>query len=781
MSLGYRFPALGTREWLLSNELGRHLCQLTRESSNCAEWRPTRFDLAVDGDRTALAALLESGAVRRVHDTLTDQLGLLVSVRSPAARLTPHELDQRILCQLGGRQLTDYGVWVWYPWSATLAHVLPRAEYREVRTDRNRHKITEAEQGRLAEMRIGVVGLSVGNAAAVVFALEGIGGSFRIADLDRLDLSNLNRLRAGIADLGVEKTVLAARQMFEVDPYLDIERFAQGVQPENVEDFLLGGGRLDLLVEECDDLHLKVLIRERARAHRIPVIMETSDRGLLDVERFDLEPDRPIFHGLVDSLRAADVRGLATKDKIPFVLAILDGRGLSTRAAASLPEIGQTIGSWPQLASGVALGGALVADAARRLLLGEPVGSGRYYVDPATLVADGAGVHHEPTAVGASPTTAAEVLADPPLPPEPDVSGTVTEEAVRWIAALGTLAPSAHNAQPWTLTWRRDEAQLECRHDPARDLPSLDFEHGATWVAFGALVENIELAAAHLGLRADTRVWPSGDDARLVCTVAFAPEPRPRPSSLVPHIVSRVTNRRREQRRPLGEQAAQRLGTACAEAGARLQLLCADGALADIGELMGAADRLSLLNRAMHHDVMRGYRWTPEEVRAAPYGLDIATAELTAAERAVFSLLRQWRVLECLAEIGGGRALADLSRTAVASASAVGLLTVPGTSRESYLCGGRAMQRMWLTAAADGIAVHPITTLPYLFARLERGAGSGLDPAECAELRDLRARYRTLFETPAGHAEVLLFRLARAGAPSARSLRRPLDEVFQLT
>jgi hypothetical protein len=27
--------------------------------------------------------------------------------------------------------------------------------------------------------------------------------------------------------------------------------------------------------------------------------METSDRGVLDVERFDLEPDRPIFHGLL--------------------------------------------------------------------------------------------------------------------------------------------------------------------------------------------------------------------------------------------------------------------------------------------------------------------------------------------------------------------------------------------------------------------------------------------------------------------------------------------------
>ncbi len=44
---------------------------------------------------------------------------------------------------------------------------------------------------------------------------------------------------------------------------------------------------------------------------------------------------------------------------------------------ASLPEIGRTLGSWPQLASDVAMGAGAVVDTARRLLLGEPVASGR--------------------------------------------------------------------------------------------------------------------------------------------------------------------------------------------------------------------------------------------------------------------------------------------------------------------------------------------------------------------------------------------------------------------
>ncbi|MCQ4207926.1 hypothetical protein M4J07_005947, partial [Streptomyces longispororuber] len=52
----------------------------------------------------------------------------------------------------------------------------------------------------------------------------------------------------------------------------------------------------------------------------------------------------------------------------------------------ALGLIGHTMSSWPQLASGVMLGGALVTDAARRILLGAPVPSGRYYADLEELV-----------------------------------------------------------------------------------------------------------------------------------------------------------------------------------------------------------------------------------------------------------------------------------------------------------------------------------------------------------------------------------------------------------
>ncbi len=745
-------------------------------------WQPELF-AAHDPDRLAeVERLKASGAARFVHDTLRDQLLELLSSRDPVRKWTAAELEPRLRAHLGpDGDLERYGTWVFYPWSARLVRVLPRDEFRELRTDRNRYKITADEQQRLGEAVVGVIGLSVGNMAAVTLALEGIGGILRLADFDRLSLSNLNRLRGGVHELGVEKTVLAARELYEIDPYLDVEIFREGVGAGNLDAFLLGDGRpLDLLVEECDDLYVKIAVRERARAHRIPVIMDTSDRGLLDIERFDLEPERPVLHGLIGETRAEELQGLRTKDKVPFFLAIVDAERMSTRMAASLPEIEQTISSWPQLASSVALGGAITADAARRIILGELTESGRFYVDPETIVASGTGMYGVPVDPPPPFRVAPEARRPPSLPARPATRGETSEEAVRWIAAMGTLAPSAHNAQPWRLVWRPDEGVLECRHDPARDLPSLDFEHGATYLALGALAENVSLAAGCLGLAVEVETWPERDDAHLVCRIRFRPEETGAVDPLVDAVARRVTNRRRDGADTLPEGVPDLLARACATRGGHLQLLADRAELEEIGELMGDCDRVTFLNASYHGDAMHGYLWTPEEVRRHPHGLDVATMELTPSERAGLALMQQWRTMEFLGRAGGGRALGDLSRKLVAGASAVGLVTMPGTGRESFFEGGRAVQRLWLEATMRGIALHPMTGLPYLFARLERGAGDLFSEDERETLRGLRRRYLRLFSVGPGHGEVLLFRLHCAGPPVARSLRRPLDEVLRM-
>src|SRR5262249_6432948 len=153
-------------------------------------------------------------------------------------------------------------------------HFLPRNAHRELRFDRNRHLITAEEQQKLSELKVGIAGLSIGRAVCSTLLHEGIGGEFRLADFDTLSLSNLNRLAGGVADIGINKTILAAREIAELDPYTDVRPFVDGITGDNMAEFLDG---LDFLIEECDDLAIKVALREGARARGIAVVMVTSD------------------------------------------------------------------------------------------------------------------------------------------------------------------------------------------------------------------------------------------------------------------------------------------------------------------------------------------------------------------------------------------------------------------------------------------------------------------------------------------------------------------------
>src|SRR5688572_19798698 len=257
----------------------------------------------------------------RVVDTYATQLEGLIRSRHPKRRLTASELDQAQREYLGDRPLEEMGAWVYYPWRQSLVHLLEEGDFVELRTSRNRHKLTREEQRFLSQRRVGIVGLSVGAHVAMVLALERSCGELRLADFDVLELSNLNRLHEGVMSLGIKKTTLAARRIAEVDPFLKVSCFHDGLDAANLDDFFTSGGNLDLLVDECDDFGMKFSCRERARQLGIAVVMEANDRATLDIERFDREPSRPILHGLLAGLDTSKISSLRTnEEKVPYLL-----------------------------------------------------------------------------------------------------------------------------------------------------------------------------------------------------------------------------------------------------------------------------------------------------------------------------------------------------------------------------------------------------------------------------------------------------------------------------
>ncbi|MBI1266868.1 MAG: hypothetical protein GC193_05495 [Cryomorphaceae bacterium] len=342
---------------------------------------PVIFQLKKSDDRQAFDRLLEEKKPLLI-DEIRHQLRELVALRFPEkmGRPSAEELELGIQKELNGSQKFDYGVWVYYPWRNTIIHLLDEEAFIEVRTNRNMLKITSEEQKVLQSKIIGIIGMSVGSGAALAIALERGAGELRIADMDTLDLSNLNRIRSSVLNLGLPKTTVVAREISEIDPFIKVKVYDCGITNENIDQFFDEGGKIDLLVELCDSISMKLRSRLHAKKRGIPVVMETSDNGVLDIERFDLNPALGLLHGRFTDNEVENLLGADnwTPEITSKFIAVEE---LSSRMKLSFTEIGKSISRWPQLGSEVTMGAGVVASVSRLILLGDEKLNGRKYLD----------------------------------------------------------------------------------------------------------------------------------------------------------------------------------------------------------------------------------------------------------------------------------------------------------------------------------------------------------------------------------------------------------------
>lgn len=279
--------------------------------------------------------------------------------------------------------LDQFSRQVVYPWRRTMVRLPEARLFDQLRTARNRYLITDDEQRLWSSALIGVAGLSVGSSVLNACSLTGA-GHFRIADPDTLGPTNLNRLAGSVCDLGLSKTLLAQRRVLESNPYSEIEAFPSGYSPDSAGTFFGGPGAVPLrvVIEEMDDLAMKIDLRLRARASRVPVIMATDDGDniILDVERYDLDPEYPLFHGRAGDITDLDPEVLRDPANRIRVASAIVGDDIGARMKKSLAEVGRTIPSWPQLGTAATLAGVVGALVARKLVCGDEVRSGRCHI-----------------------------------------------------------------------------------------------------------------------------------------------------------------------------------------------------------------------------------------------------------------------------------------------------------------------------------------------------------------------------------------------------------------
>lgn len=280
------------------------------------------------------------------------------------------------------RQPWTLGSWIYFPWNKQLVHILAQEDFEALRTIRNRDLITPNEQKKLFEFRAACFGMSVGSAGALSLSITGISRDIKLIDGAVISGSNLNRILTGVSSVGKSKALVVGRQIYEMNPYSEVNIYDK-VSSDNIAEIFEKPLPINIAIDEIDDIEMKTRIRVEARLRKVPVIMATElgDTIMLDVERFDLEPNRPLFHGSIPGVEDLLHKKLDNyRDWTKHAVKIIDPKNMPLKMQKSLLKIGTTIVTHPQLGSTVMMTGGVLAFAAKSIALDHPLNSGRYVI-----------------------------------------------------------------------------------------------------------------------------------------------------------------------------------------------------------------------------------------------------------------------------------------------------------------------------------------------------------------------------------------------------------------
>jgi tRNA A37 threonylcarbamoyladenosine dehydratase len=735
------------------------------------------YRLTSSEDSRALLILLDKNPTMRVCDEILLQLQDLVKLENPSQTLSQDELDFHIKIKLDNIPLEEYGVWVYYPWKNCIVHILDEQEFVKVRTIRNAYKITHEEQSRLANKRIGIVGLSVGQSVSIALAMERIGGELRIADYDTLELSNLNRIRTSIENLAIKKTTLVAREIAEIDPFIKVKCYHSGLDENCIDSFFLDDSSLDMVVEECDSVDVKILVRERAKQYGIPVIMDTSDRGMIDVERYDINKDYPILHGLIkDSASSEFLKSLkSSEEKLPYILPILGMETLSTNLKASGIEVGKSITTWPQLGSDVILGGALCSNVARRILLGNSIDSGRFFIDLDLLIPSQS--NHSNMEIDVDDLEFNKELL-------PEIFNTlilgettsVSKSDIEFFVEYANMATSPGNSQKWLWYYHQGGLLLvlnKHRHKSFAD----NFSFGSL-LGFGAAIENIRLAAVQKGYYVNLRVLEVEKHEQAVALLTFelAKEISEEDTRLFHLIPKRCSNRNNSEYKGLSSLQRKKLLAVPISHDLHFELIEDRKIIKQIGALICKGDRLRLTNVYGHQDFFKNeIRWSREESALKKDGLDITLFPLTELDKIGLELSKNIETIHRMNEFSGGKGFERISEKNFDGASAIGVVYVDEYNRKNLLKSGQFIEQLWLEATDLQIGFQPYTVLQMLFSRLHSDEQNYLTSNQKKEIIHIKEQFDSLIPNHGNKKSVFLFRLNFATSPIESSFRKPVS------
>lgn len=349
---------------------------------------------------------------------------------------------------------------------------------------------------------------------------------------------------------------------------------------------------------------------------------------------------------------------------------------------------------------------------------------------------------------------------------------TVNKELdIKKIVSESMNAPSGDNCQPWYFSIT-DTTLFIYKKDEGNN-NYLDFKSRGTFLAHGALIENISVVAEHYGYSIESTFFPEKDKKDLVTKINFLENKSSlKENNLFEFLPKRSTNRKEYFKKPISEKDKKEILNNIGHENVLVDFIEDDSDKKNIFISTTQMERVALQNKFLHKLFFGSIVWSQKEEQEKKQGLYLKTMELPPPVAVFFKLLKFWPVAKVLSKVGFSKKVAENNASSYQSSYPV-IFSIKNTNPISYIELGMTIERFWLRATKLDIAVQPLAGVLYMYQRLhEEGNKDAVLSKE--EIHLIENSYHNIkkFSSDSDAIVSMILRVGYSKKPSARSSKK---------
>jgi len=351
-------------------------------------------------------------------------------------------------------------------------------------------------------------------------------------------------------------------------------------------------------------------------------------------------------------------------------------------------------------------------------------------------------------------------------------------ECIEKIVYYGTLAPSADNCQPWQFNW--DGNTLYLLKVPERSNFFYDIKQESILITFGAVIENIKIAASYFGLIPKITILPKGLSSNIVATINFYKDDIC-VDPLFSGLAERHTNRNpfysKEIQDKLLKDILNEVNTYLnTYYGVEIHILKKEKEKQIFKDIIYKSDIVLFEEYRLYDCLFKWIRFEKSVIEPSE-GMSLNVLGLNSIQKILFPLLAHWPVVSFLNRFGLSKLIARNSLNLLSNTPAYILLTTKNNRSIDYLFGGMAMERFWIAANNVGLSIQPMFGFIFLINHYLYDNGQKFHKRHQKLIQRI---YAYFLETKIKGLPIAFFRLGYASRPKVRTKRRSLEEVLKI-